>query len=507
MSISIDINDNSIKRPTFRRGLFDRQNKPKEVTAFPKATGNTEAKKVNWKKVFSIFFAVAILVGGAYAFRMYKFADSLGLKIGANDILNPIKKDPELKKDTTGKYTAVMFVGIDSRSAMDGLQNTDTIMVVSYNYETKDTIMVSIPRDFAVDIPENGRAYKINAVYHIGESQKKGEGLKKLQSVVKDVTGIETQYYAMVDLQGFRQAIDAVGGVVVNVENSFTDYCYPADETSKNSEMRRCGDAGVHLAETLNFTKGPQTMDGATALKYARSRKAVGIEGGDYARARRQQRVIAALRDKMMSSETFLNPQKLLDIMDAVQNNIKVSEFTTQDVQAGIGLVRKMSEDGGKTYSFVLDPSIGNSQVITDRGLPTYLGSTSGPKLGVGNNSEIRELVKLFLKQPALYSEKAIIYVYDNGIGYQNAYQETLKLQENFPYTNIRFMGTVGSQARTGNAVFDQTDATKPNTVRHLAKYFETEETQRPEYITTSLYGEDVTVLLGKIASPSEAEN
>src|SRR5690606_38935153 len=134
---------------------------------------------------------------------------------------------------------------------------------------------------------------------------------------VKEVTGLETQYYAMVDLQGFRQAIDAVGGVVVNVENSFTDYCYPADETSTNSTLRRCGDAGMYPAETLTFTKGPQTMDGATALKYARSRKAAGVEGGDYSRARRQQRVISALRDKLMSSETYLNPQKFLEIMDA----------------------------------------------------------------------------------------------------------------------------------------------------------------------------------------------
>lgn len=510
MALSIDINDNSERRPVIRTTGFRR---PENLTSQPArdVIKNPERKKKIKKIVFAIL-GVFLLVGGVYAFRMYKLADSLGLKIGASDILNPIKKDPELKKDSTGKYTGVLIVGIDSgRAAGDGNMNTDTIMVANYNYETNETVMVSIPRDFAVELPNNPGIYsKINAIYADGERREKGKGLKDLSKVVKDVTGIEIQYYGMIDLQGFRKLIDAVGGITVNVENTFTDYCYPAEKDSKKVAVGTC--AGTkYLAEIVTFQKGPQKMDGTTALKYARSRlSSTPGEGGDYARAKRQQKVVSALKDALLSTETYLNPQKILEIIAAVQENVRVSEFTSSDIQAGINLVKTQSEKNGRTYSFVLEPAIGNSSVVTDSGFPpsvSTLGSISGPKAGLGNYTQTKEIVSLFMKQPTLYTEDPVIFVYNNGLGYQETYQESLKLQEQFPYLYIRFMGNTAVAPQSGVVVYDQTDATKPNSVKYLSNFLKTEKTSKPDYITGQFYTGEVIVLFGQPEQEVESEN
>lgn len=506
MALSIDINDNSVRRPVIRTTGFRR---PENLTSQPArdVIKNPERKKKIKKIVFAIL-GVFLLVGGVYAFRMYKLADSLGLKIGASDILNPIKKDPELKKDSTGKYTGVLIVGIDSgRAAGDGNMNTDTMVLAVYNHETKETLMISIPRDFIVEIPGQAGVYeRINAVYAYGERKEKNRGLKDLSQVFQRITGVEIQYQAMIDLKGFRQAIDAVGGIIVNVDNSFTDYCYPAEKDSKNTQLRRCGDAGVYLTETLTFTSGPQEMDGSTALKFARSRKAQGPEGSDYARARRQQKVIGALRDKFLASETLLNPQKLVEIMAAIQSNLKVSEFTTEDLQAGVLIAKNLSEQGSKTYSLVLDPSIGNSQVIQEGGFTKNM-FTIGPKAGLGNYTQTKEIVSLFMKQPTLYTEDPVIFVYNNGLGYQETYQESLKLQEQFPYLYIRFMGNTAVAPQTGVVVYDQTDATKTNSVKYLSNFLKTEKTSKPDYITGQFYTGEVIVLFGQPEQEVESEN
>jgi len=94
---------------------------------------------------------------------------------------------------------------------------------------------------------------------------------------VEELVGEEIQYYAMIDLKGFVNLIDSLDGTYINVENSFTDYMYPADNN-----------VGY---QTVTFTAGPQTMDGDIALKYARSRHSMDNgEGSDFARARRQQK-------------------------------------------------------------------------------------------------------------------------------------------------------------------------------------------------------------------------
>jgi LCP family protein required for cell wall assembly len=355
----------------------------KETPIIRSDSPETPKKRVKWGWLIAL---IAILIaGGAIGFAIWKgvsIFQKIGLKIDAGS-LSIINQEPELRKDSTGKYTNVLIVGIDTRENGGGL-NTDTLIVSSYNYETNNMVMISIPRDLTVEIGENSGWYnKINAVYAFTKEDDNEEaGILELQRTIEEITGIEIQYYAMVNFEAFTQIIDAVGGIDVNVENSFTDYQYPL---------------GIGY-QTVSFKAGIQTMDGETALKYARSRHSSDNgEGSDFMRARRQQKVIMAIKDKILSSETLTNPKAIMGIFSAVADNIKISAFTISDIDAALNLGHDFNENNGISDSFVLDPSAGNSQLVTN--LSTYNADGSlaayviGPKLGLGKYEDINEYV------------------------------------------------------------------------------------------------------------------
>jgi len=444
-----------------------------------------ESKFVKKKRPFLGILLSLILVslmgGGLYfAYKGYAVGKEIGFKFSPSELIQK-KKDPELKKDSSNTYTNVLLVGIDTRENTK-LLNTDVIIVASYNHKTKDVIMFSIPRDFWARPLPNGKYFtKINATYSISEGKKEGEGLPALELAVEDILGIEIQYHAMINFDGFTQLIDSVDGVYVNVENSFTDYNYPKGNGY----------------QTVSFSKGPQLMDGQTALKFARSRKSQqNGEGSDYARARRQQKVIDSFVDKLLSTETLLNPSKLMSILTSVQKNLKISEFTLDDVSASVNILKNLKDENSisSTYSFVLDPTIGNYSLVTaDIGVEGY---AIGPKEGLGKYTKIREYVDLAILYPALYSENPSIFVYDTGLGYKASNIKTQELKTQFKYLNIRFQGTKFSD-KEDIYIYSNEIEKFSKSVDIVSKYVVTENKIKPEYIINNTAG-DISILLGK---------
>lgn len=172
---------------------------------------------------------------------------------------------------------------------------TDTIMFISLNPLTKDTVLLSIPRDLWV---ASLRA-KINTAYHYG-------GLTAAKIAVTAILGQPVHYAVTLDFAGFTEVIDLVGGINITVPAAFDDFRYPVPGKETASVAERY--------EHLHFDAGPQRLDGTTALKYVRSRNAEGEQGSDFARSRRQQQVISAFKDKLFSAQTLLNPTRLLEL-------------------------------------------------------------------------------------------------------------------------------------------------------------------------------------------------
>ena len=494
--------------------ITDKNNKtvvtPKNIRP-TQLIGQKPKKKGKWW--VWVIISILVIIFGGLGYIVYKGIDlskKIGLNLNAGSLIT--EKQPELEKDSTGKYTNFLILGLDA-----GGGHTDTIMVVSYNYDTHNIVMFSIPRDLYVatscsytsneesmNIIYGGKSYfKINAIYSCYGSDE--NGFKHLESTIKDVTGVEIQYYAMVNFDGLKDIIDAVGGIDINVPKGFTDQYYPAE---KGEGSTYCGDGiGCGYWKSITFKAGVQHMDGKTALEYARSRHGAYTDGSgpvlDYGRAAHQQEVILALKDKVLSTSTLTSPKAIMGLISSVSDNLTISPFTVNDIEATLNLVKTFNTDGRSYSSFVLTPYAANGQIV--------IGSTKAsdhqePKLGLGKYSDIQEYIQDILTKPAFYSENntnPLIYVYDSGLGYQETYQKTKDLQNQYPFLNIVFGGTTTYNENGDYIYSDDTESTYPVTIEEFANTLNITNKTKPDFVTTNLYG-DVTILLGKQTQTEE---
>lgn len=209
----------------------------------------------------------------------------------------------------------------------DGAKLTDTILVLSFHAKNKTLSMISVPRDIWSDTLKD----KVNSAYHYGEEKKDGGGLTLAKAIISDVVGLPIQYALVLDFSGFKKVIDLVGGVTVDVPKGFTDSEFPIpgkedDECGGDLEFR-C------RYEPLHFDAGVQIMNGDRALQYVRSRQAQGDEGSDFARGRRQQEVLLALKSRLLSRDIYLNPAALEKLYaafnDATDTDMNIGELLT----------------------------------------------------------------------------------------------------------------------------------------------------------------------------------
>lgn len=206
-----------------------------------------------------------------------------------------------------------------SGGSHSGPDLTDTMMFVSINPNTKSIKFISIPRDiWLTDLKT-----KINSTYYWGNKKEVGGGLKLAKSTVEEVLGQPIEYTIVFDFTTFKKVIDEIGGVEVNVENSFTDYKFPIegreDDTCSGDKTFAC------RYEVLTFTKGTVHMDGETALKFSRSRNAEGDEGTDFARALRQQKVIEAVKDKLLSMRSIKDIKTFLKLQSIFESEVETN--------------------------------------------------------------------------------------------------------------------------------------------------------------------------------------
>jgi LCP family protein required for cell wall assembly len=472
----ITLDDSDLKNTT-------RPKRNKEISKESPLINNRNSKntiKKATKIIFSItgvLFAVFLTYGGYMLYKTYKAGTMIGFNFKPSDVIS--QELPTLKKDSTGKYTNALLVGIDTRET-GNLLNTDSIILASYNHDTKELILLSIPRDFNVQVNSERVWYnRINSVYSTYEQQGEDEGLLRLRDVVTEITGKEIQYHAMIDYKGFTELIDTLGGIEINVENSFTDYRYPDNSGYK----------------TVSFSQGPQTMDGKTALEYSRSRHSLqNAEGSDFARARRQQNVIAALTSKLTST-SLLDPQSLMNVFNVIQDNVKISDFDLNEIEAGITELKEFKENG-EIYSFVLDPNAGAGKLVSNLTLDSGAYAI-GPVEGLGNYSDIRKYITNVWDNPPLYEEDPVIRIYNTGLGYTPTLEEYNKLTEEYPYLKIYYAGTL--YADKDNVItYVNAENGFENSFKSINEYIKPDITEKPEYITTNLNGEDITVLYGK---------
>lgn len=239
--------------------------------------------------------------------RIVKGAISGGISLVSQSV-------EELQGENGRVNLLILGISGDERAGAD---LTDTIIFASANPKTGNTLLLSLPRDIWL---ASMRA-KLNTAYYYGNQKKPGGGLVLAKAAVAEILDQPVDYGLVINFNGFEQIIDILGGVTVDVENSFDDYRYPIP----GKENDECGGDPEYRCryEHLHFDAGEQEMDGERALKYVRSRYAEGEEGTDFARSRRQQRLLAAIKAKLFSPRILFNPFKAVQLIKALQQNFE----------------------------------------------------------------------------------------------------------------------------------------------------------------------------------------
>jgi LCP family protein required for cell wall assembly len=244
------------------------------------------------RKQWAIVTGIAILLVVFVYTRTRPFYVFLTSTLGVSPISLAFGK-PEVANDA-GK-TNFVLLGIPDDDS-DGPNLSDSIMFIQYDRDSHTLTTLGIPRDYWSPTLED----KINTAYAIGEARKAGSGLTLAKTEIEEIVGQPVHYGVVVSFGKFEQLIDVLGGIEVDVERSFTDNEFPI----KGKENDECfGDENYECRyQTVSFSKGKQHMNGATALKFVRSRHAEGVEGSDFARNARQQKVMDAVKTKLAAT-------------------------------------------------------------------------------------------------------------------------------------------------------------------------------------------------------------
>ncbi|MBI5023228.1 MAG: LCP family protein [Candidatus Magasanikbacteria bacterium] len=250
----------------------------------------------------AIFFLIAATIISAMLF-VGEPSDANQANLEKPGILRQIKNlilssDRQLKGEKDDRINTLLL-GMGG-AGHDGAFLTDTIILISLKPSTNKIALLSIPRDLLAEIPGYGFR-RINEANAIGELQTPGQGAELAKKVVEQTIGLPIHYTVRVDFDGFIKVIDELGGVDVYVDRTFTDTQFPAPN---------------YKFQTISFEKGWKKMDGQTALDYARSRHGSNGEGNDFDRGRRQQKILAALKEKAFSFSTFFNLGRLQNIFE-----------------------------------------------------------------------------------------------------------------------------------------------------------------------------------------------
>lgn len=410
-----------------------------------------EPKKRSLKKVITFFVFLLLFV--AIAFFGYK-AYSLTKKVIVNrngggspyltgDLDSWIKGDGLEKLAVGDRRINILLLGVGGENHPGG-NLTDTIMVASIDPKNKEVAMLSIPRDLYVKVKGYGST-KINAVMSIDDGEvKNGEkNYELIKGTVSDFLGVPIHYFALVNFDGFKKIIDIAGGVDIDVKKDLYDPMYP--------------DENVLGYDPFYVEAGQRHFDGDEALKYARSRETT----SDFDRARRQQEVIVAVKEKLTQKENMLSPKKISQVMSVLADNLK-TDLQLGELEALAGLAKEIKSEN--IHQKVLDDSA-DGPLYSDRYDEMYVLVPKDSTL-----KGVHLFVSQYFKDPFLADENAKIVI-TNGTKSEYLKNKIVQDIEDAGF-NISDSSTKDSKEFKKTFIYDYTNGKKKGTSGFLKEYF-----------------------------------
>jgi len=446
-------------------------------------------KPTGWKKSVlltgTLVLILFLAIGGWVGWKFYRNIAKLTHDNNPFSLLQVFH--PVALKSQDGRVN-VLIAG-DSADRTDGQaggQLTDSIMVLSIDTHNNTAFMLSIPRDLWVPLPSNnslGTHQKINSAHEITNFNQAGYpqgGMGALEYVIQQNLGIPINYYALVNYSAFRDLVDALGGITVDIESPdprglYDPQPYPGSKAFK-------------------LANGVQTLNGVQALNLARARgeanHSYGFPQSDFTRTQHQRQMVLAIKDKASSTAVIANPFKVGSLLDAVGNNV-TTDLKLNEIETLYSLTKKIN-----------DANIASDNINTLNGANTTLlanyTSPSGesalkPAAGLDDFSAIQKaLRKLFSNNPlAKESANVIVLNAGNTVGLAKAEAAVLNAK-GMTATAM----TYSPPLQTSDTIIDNSGGNDPQSKAALQKLFGTNVVTSAS-LTRAYPGANFIVLLG----------
>ena len=445
------------------------------------------------KRVLIALLIIVVIVGAWIAVRAVIASNS----VFKGDIFGLVQAEP-LKEDESGRSNVLIFGTSEDDPEHEGALLTDSIMVLSINQTKKDAFMVSIPRDLWVRFGEacnSGYEGKINELYHCfsngGESPE--AGAKALADKVGTVLGMDIQYQAHLNYTVVRQAVDAVGGVNVDVQgNGPVPYgVKPGSILDRNFDWKCNYDCYY-----VKYEPGIHHMDGEHALAFMRARNAqggYGLADSNFDREKNQQKVIVALRNKALEAGTLANPGKVTGLIDALGNNLRTN-FETKEIRTIMSLGTDINTESITSISLNDDKE---PQMTTG-----MVGSASvvHPVLGVYEYSGISRYIAKHVAADPFVQEGASVVVL-NGSGVAGAAQEAARKLEDMGFV-ITGVDNAPAGEYKNREVYERDATAMPATRAKLAGLYGTPQVGLSQFGVAETV--DFVVVVGRAESAAQ---
>ena len=346
----------------------------------------------------ALIVILVLLLGGGAVLLIWGDAIISRLTNGNSGIWDTIaavvSEEVPFETDENGRTNVLVFgtEGYDMNGTVaggqhDGAQLTDSIMVVSFDQETKDVAMVSLPRDLKVGACMVG---KINEVFSCNNADGTNEeaGALALAETVEEVLGLQIQYWAHVNWASLIEIVDTLGGITVTFDEDIYDPGYTG------------------VSATVGV---PITLNGEQALAFARARH--GTQGGDFTRGNTQQKIVMAIVQKVIDNGVGVT--EAFSLLNILGDNLRTN-FSAENIKSGVKLASgfevgamrqiKLVDYENQVY-YLTTPTINGISYVT-------------PTAGDGNYGEIRELVAQQTSSDPVVCEGAVLAVYNGTEGY-----------------------------------------------------------------------------------------
>lgn len=333
--------------------------------------------RIHWKRLTAVCLLVVLLFSGWYGYGLYRDVAAL---TGDSNPLQLVSAFTSATLKSTNGRTNILLAGYSADDGgHQGAELTDSIMILSIDQSSKAVTVISIPRDLYVNVPGHGYS-KINAAYEEGESENfsvsgyASGGMGLLEETVEQVTGVHSNYEALINYTAFKEVVNAVGGVTVTIASSNANGLY-----DPNTDLK--------------LANGTVSLNGQQALNLARARGdgkgSYGFTNGDFDRSAHQQLILQAVAAK---AKTGLSLTQIASLADALGSNAK-TDLQLNEIKTLYQISKQIPASSITTYTL----NNVNGQNLLANYTTTSGQSALVPVGGLGNYATLQSTVASLL--------------------------------------------------------------------------------------------------------------